>query len=65
MKLEPRYGKHRGTVVDDNDPMGLGRLRAVVPAISPEPLGWAMPCVPYGGNRRKRLIPPPGSGVWI
>ena len=31
------------------DPEQIGRIQAIVPAISPIPTTWAMPCLPWGG----------------
>jgi hypothetical protein len=61
-----RYGKHRGLVLDDQDPMQLGRIRASVPSVGAQPLGWAMPCVPCAGAASGVfVVPPVGSNVWI
>jgi hypothetical protein len=61
------YGKYRGTVVTNTDPLGLGRLQALVPEVlGTVPTGWATPCVPYAGTGSGLYaIPPPGAGVWI
>ena len=61
------WGKYRGVVTDDSDPLAKGRLRARVPAVlGDEPSGWALPCVPYlGSGEGPALAPPVGSGVWI
>jgi uncharacterized protein involved in type VI secretion and phage assembly len=61
------YGKYRGLVSDNNDPKMIGRIRAKVPAIFGESeSGWALPCVPYAGNRVGLFfIPPIGANVWI
>jgi hypothetical protein len=38
------YGKYRGVVVHNNDPLRMGRLRARVPAVLGEQeSGWARP----------------------
>lgn len=61
------YGKYRGTVVNPADPLGLGRIMAMVPEVLGEvPSGWATPCAPYGGPGAGFLsVPPLGAGVWI
>lgn len=62
----PLYGKHRGTVVDNIDPMRLGRIRATVPEVDGGESGWAMPCVPFvGANAGVFMLPPVGACVWI
>src|SRR5262245_9179951 len=69
-KVERRfYGKYRGLVVDNHDPESLGRLTLLVPSVlGPEVVtGWALPCVPYGGDSNQGFlcIPEPGAGVWV
>lgn len=69
-RLERRYfGKYRGFVVDDADPLGLARLRLRVPSVlGPDVVtGWASPCVPYGGAADQGLLflPDRGAGVWV
>lgn len=61
------YGKYRGLVVINTDPLGLGRLQAMVPEVLGEvPSGWALPCAPYAGTGSGFFaIPPVGAGVWI
>jgi uncharacterized protein involved in type VI secretion and phage assembly len=61
------YGKYRGTVTDVQDPRNQGRLRAKVPEILGDvATGWAMPCVPYGGDKvGVYAVPPVGAGVWL
>ena len=60
------YGKYRGTVVDNIDPVQLGRVMASVPAIPGAVLGWAMPCTPFPvAGTTPLTIPPIDSGVWI
>jgi hypothetical protein len=34
MSVSKFYGKHRGTVLNNIDPMGIGRIMASVPAVS-------------------------------
>ena len=61
------YGKYRGTVVNNIDPMQLGRIQAIVPDVSGVvPTSWAMPCLPFAGiNTGVFTVPQIGSGVWI
>lgn len=59
-------GKYRGTVVNNVDPLRLGRIQALVPDVSPSVSSWAMPCLPLAGiNTGVFTVPPIGSGVWI
>jgi uncharacterized protein involved in type VI secretion and phage assembly len=61
------YGLYRGTVVNNVDPMMLGRLMATVPDVgSAIPSTWAMPCVPMAGKQMGAFVVPQiGSGVWV
>jgi Type VI secretion system/phage-baseplate injector OB domain len=61
------YGKYRGSVADNDDPLGQGRIKATVPEVLGEhPSGWALPCAPYAGSGEGQFtIPPTGAGVWI
>jgi hypothetical protein len=44
-----KYGKYRATVVDNNDPQGLGRIRVKCPkALGSAISSWAMSCFPPG-----------------
>ena len=63
-----RYlGKYRGTVVNNTDPMRMGRLQAQVPdVLGDTPSSWAMPCLPVAGPQMGQyVVPPVGAGVWI
>jgi hypothetical protein len=64
------YGKYRGTVVNNIDPMGVGRLLVQVPdVLGLAPSSWALPCVPLAGPTGPPmgvyLVPPIGAGVWV
>lgn len=60
------YGKYRGLVKDNKDPLGLGRIQATVPAIPGMTVNWALPCAPYAGDQVGfYTIPPVGAKVWI
>ncbi len=60
------FGKYRGTVVDNIDPEGMGRILPFVPAFSGSKLNWALPCVPYAGPEVGFFaIPPISANVWI
>jgi uncharacterized protein involved in type VI secretion and phage assembly len=66
---EPKkfFGKYRGSVVNNIDPMQMGRLQAIVPDVSAVMLtGWAMPCLTVGGIQTGVFtVPPIGAGVWV
>jgi hypothetical protein len=60
------FGKYRGKVVNNVDPLMLGRLIVLVPAVSEFPLSWAMPCVPYAGKDVGFFaVPPIAANVWV
>jgi hypothetical protein len=61
------YGKYRGKVIDNNDPLLMGRIRAKVPAVFDEEVtGWALPSMPYGGpGVGFFFVPPTDANVWI
>jgi len=64
---EKLFGKYRGVVISNNDPMRVGRIQVQVPDVSGDTtLGWAMPCVP--SNLPKQVgsaLPKVGARVWI
>lgn len=61
------FGKYRGKVEDNADPLGLGRVQVSVPSVLGEVTrAWAMPCVPYAGpGVGLFLVPPIGANVWV
>ena len=63
----PFYGKYRGTVLNNNDPLLQGRLQVQVPDVyGLSPSGWALPCVPVAGPQVGwYALPPIGASVWV
>ena len=61
------YGKYRGVVLNNVDPMQIGRLMIQVPDVAGLiPSSWAMPCVPIAGIQNGMVaLPIIGSGVWV
>jgi len=61
------YGKYRGTVVNNVDPMQIGRIQVLVPDVSNVMISsWAMPCIPFTGRQYAMVaIPQIGTGVWV
>ena len=66
-ETQRHYGKFRGVVINNLDPMQMGRIQVQVPDV----LGlgvssWAMPCVPFAGQQSGVfVVPQVGSGVWV
>ena len=68
MKAGPKYfGIYRGTVVNNVDPLQIGRIMALVPDVSGvTPTTWAMPAVPIAGKQMGTfMVPQIGAGVWV
>src|SRR5215216_6377898 len=61
------WGKYRGTVFNNIDPMQMGRIMAIVPdVLGLIPSSWAMPCVPIAGKQMGTyFVPQIGAGVWV
>jgi hypothetical protein len=65
--LPRHFGKFRGMVVNNVDPMQIGRVQVQVPdVLGPALSSWAMPCVPLAGKQSGvYVVPQVGSGVWV
>jgi hypothetical protein len=60
-------GKYRGRVVENLDPLELGRLQVQAPLVlGTVSSAWALPCVPYAGpGVGWYVLPPIGASVWV
>ena len=61
------YGKYRGVVLNNIDPMQMGRVQVQVPDVMGVGLSsWAMACVPFTGKQSGvYCVPQIGAGVWV
>ncbi len=60
------YGKYRGQVTDNADPLSKGRLKVRVPPVLGTVEVWASPCVPYAGPKLGwYTMPEIETGVWV
>ena len=63
------WGKYRGVVVDNADPKKIGRLKLRVTGLFGTSFvsGWAMPCLPFGGeaNQGVFFVPEIDAQVWV
>jgi uncharacterized protein involved in type VI secretion and phage assembly len=61
------FGKYRGRVAVNEDPLKMGRIQAQVPdVLGSTPSSWAMPALPLAGPQvATYVIPPVGAGVWV
>lgn len=61
------FGKYRGKVINNLDPMKLGRVQVEVPTVlGVNRLSWAMPCLPYAGPQVGFfVIPPIAANIWV
>lgn len=61
------FGKYRGKITANKDPLNLGRIQVSVPAIFGEGRqSWAMPCTPYAGKDIGFFtIPPIDTNIWV
>jgi hypothetical protein len=59
-------GKYRGVVLQNVDPMGIGRLQVQVIGVFTLTSSWAMPSFPVAGLQTGVVgIPPVTAGVWV
>ncbi|MGB3612424.1 MAG: phage baseplate assembly protein V [Elainellaceae cyanobacterium] len=61
------FGKYRGKVTANKDPLNLGRIQVSVAAVFGEGrASWAMPCTPYAGQDIGLfMVPPIATNVWV
>jgi uncharacterized protein involved in type VI secretion and phage assembly len=61
------YGKYRGTVLNNIDPLQTGRLQVAVAGVAGLlPSNWAIPCLPLAGKQMGAyVVPQIGAGVWV
>lgn len=61
------FGKYRGTVMNNVDPMQMGRIQAIVPDVTGIiPTTWALPCLPMTGIQAGVFtVPAIGAAVWM
>lgn len=61
------FGKYRGKVANNLDPMQQGRIQVTVPSVLGDgKLAWAMPCVPFAGPQVGFFaIPPSDANIWV
>jgi hypothetical protein len=61
------YGKYRGLVINNVDPMLIGRVQVTCPAVLGEgTLSWALPCAAFAGIAEGLFaVPSVGASVWV
>lgn len=61
------FGKYRGSVVVNDDPLKMGRIQAHVPdVLGSATSSWALPALPLAGPQvATYVIPPIGAGIWV
>jgi uncharacterized protein involved in type VI secretion and phage assembly len=67
MNQQQLYGKYRGIVRNNADPLRIGRIQAEVTDVyGTELSGWALPSMPASGEDMGMfVVPGPGANVWI
>lgn len=65
--MAEHYGKYRGLVLNNVDPLQKGRIQVQVPDVLGLGISsWAMPCMPMTGTQAGvYVVPPVGAGVWV
>ena len=65
--MKTYFGKYRGKVSNNVDPLQLGRMQVEVPDVLGDGrLSWAMPCVPFAGPGVGFFaLPPVDANVWV
>jgi len=65
--MKTYFGKYRGTVLNNIDPLNMGRILAQCGAVTGLlPTTWVAPCVPVSGIQSGTyVVPAIGAGVWI
>jgi uncharacterized protein involved in type VI secretion and phage assembly len=67
--MAPRkfFGKYRGLVTNNIDPLQIGRVIVQVPDVLGEtPSSWALPCLPLAGPQAGIFaVPQVGASVWV
>ena len=66
--LGRHYSSYRAFVVDNNDPLGMNRLKLLIPHLneSTPDDSWAFPKNVFGGkNYGTQLLPQKGDMVWV
>lgn len=60
------FGKYRGIVTDNKDPLQKGRIKVKVPDVLGDIENWAVPCIPCSGKGPGYFaLPEAGAGVWV
>lgn len=61
------YGKYGGVVIDNADPLQLGRLKVQVPTLMQDTeVGWARPALPFAGPGHGHvMLPAVDAMVWV
>ncbi len=67
MQARKYYGKFRGQVINNEDPLQKGRIQCLVPDVMGQtPSGWALPCLSFTGPQMGSIaVPMIGAGVWV